>query len=344
MTAPPVTLRSPPELLAVIPHLLGFTPARAIVVVALRDNKVGLTQRMDLPDPDRVEEVSDAILGHVIRDAANAALLVGYEEFAGESLSLIEAITARLKHSDVAVRDRIVVHDGRWRSLDCDRPSCCPPDGSPLPSPAQVASVVAEFIGVGSAPLPDRKTLAAQLEPSPAADAVADLLRRGQAARSTLADSQARDRLAEVWGRVLTIGGVPISVGDAAVALRSLTDVSTRDGITSLLIPNSLGLDVLPEDIQSLIRRIHAVRGAHRDHDGDPTEGAMKARLIALCRHATDEHAAPVLTLLATYSWWHGDGALARVALDRALRCDRDYRLAQLLTLMLDEGIRPERP
>jgi hypothetical protein len=51
-----------------------------------------------------------------------------------------------------------------------------------------------------------------------------------------------------------------------------------------------------------------------------------------------------VLTLLATYSWWHGDGALARVALDRALRCDPGYRLARLLELMLDEGIRPDRP
>ena len=84
MTAPPITLRSPAELLAVIPHLLGFEPCRCIVVVAIRDRRIGLTQRMDLPAHERVGEVSDALVGHVLRDAADAALLVGYEESAGE--------------------------------------------------------------------------------------------------------------------------------------------------------------------------------------------------------------------------------------------------------------------
>ena len=46
----------------------------------------------------------------------------------------------------------------------------------------------------------------------------------------------------------------------------------------------------------------------------------MQARLVTLSQHATDEHAAPILTVLAAYAWWHGDGALARVAIDRALR------------------------
>jgi hypothetical protein len=39
MTAPPLTLRSPAELLAVIPHLLSFEPSEAIIVIAMRDNK-----------------------------------------------------------------------------------------------------------------------------------------------------------------------------------------------------------------------------------------------------------------------------------------------------------------
>jgi hypothetical protein len=70
MTAPPVTLRSPTELLAVIPHLLGFEPAHAIVVLAILGNRLGLIQRMDLPDPERVEAVADALVGHLLRDAA----------------------------------------------------------------------------------------------------------------------------------------------------------------------------------------------------------------------------------------------------------------------------------
>ncbi|KRF44603.1 hypothetical protein ASH01_11465 [Terrabacter sp. Soil811] len=343
MTAPPVTLRSPAELLAVIPHLLGFEPRQSIVVVALRDSKMSLTQRMDLPDRGRVEEVAHALVGRILRDLATAALLVGYEDTAGESVALIEALTHRLNARGLSVRDRIVVRDGRWRSLDCDQPSCCPPQGSPLPGSTEAASAVAEFIGAGSAPLPDRQALAAQVEPTTAASDVDQLMKRGRTARTNLSSSEVQRQLAVVWARVLTIGGGPISAADAAVALQSLTDISTRDGIASLLIPHSLDHESLPEDTQTLLREITVIGAAHTNPEADLPVGATKARLIELCQHATDDHAAPALTLLATYSWWHGDGALARVAIDRALRCDPTYRLARLLCLMLDEGLRPER-
>lgn len=344
MTAPPVTLRSPEDLLAVIPHLLGFQPQSAIVVMGLRNRKLGLTQRMDLPEPVRVEEVAEALVRHLRKDAAEAALLVGYEDTAGESLTLIDALSEQLVARDVSVRDRIVVHGGRWRSLDCDQPSCCPPEGRPLPLAAEVPFAVAEFIGVGSAPLRDREALAGQVEPGPAADEVAQLLRRERPEPTSLTDSAGRDRLAHTWARLLTTRPGLVTPADAAVALQSLADIRTRDGITWLLIPDSLDRAVLPADTQALVRRVAIIRAARGSNDAAPSIGDVKARLITLCQHATDEHAAPVLTVLATCSWWHGDGALARVALDRALRCDPEYRLARLLRLMIDEGIRLDRP
>jgi Domain of unknown function (DUF4192) len=54
-----------------------------------------------------------------------------------------------------------------------------------------------------------------------------------------------------------------------------------------------------------------------------------------------DDLATPALSVLASYVWWRGDGAVALVALARALRCDADYRLAQLLEQMVDLAIRP---
>jgi hypothetical protein len=55
-----------------------------------------------------------------------------------------------------------------------------------------------------------------------------------------------------------------------------------------------------------------------------------------------------LLSVLVSFTWWCEDGALARVALARvalarALRCDPDYRLAQLLLQMVDLAIRPGR-
>ncbi|MGO4598510.1 DUF4192 domain-containing protein [Terrabacter sp. 2RAF25] len=345
MTAPPISLRSPSDLLAVIPHLLGFEPRNAIVVLALKDNKIDLTQRMDLPDPNHVDEVAHALQRHVLKEQADGALLVGYENTAGDSWPLVEALSERLRARDVGVRDRIIVHDGRWRSLDCTDPSCCPPQGTAVPPPAEASSVLAEFVGVGSAPLDDRRALAEQLEPGPAARDVDERLKQEPRAPTSLARAQRLRRLAEVWARVLTRPHSVLGITDAAAALQSLRDVSTRDGLAAVLIPNGLELDLLPQDTQLLVQRCSsAIHAAVEEHDADMTTGAIKSRLIDLCRHSTDDHAAPALTLLATYSWWHGDGALARVALDRALRCEPEYRLAQLLRLMLDEGIRPERP
>lgn len=44
-----ITLKSPYELLAVVPYLLGFRPTSSVVVLCLTNNRLGLTQRLDLP-------------------------------------------------------------------------------------------------------------------------------------------------------------------------------------------------------------------------------------------------------------------------------------------------------
>ena len=60
MTANALKLTSPNELLAVVPYLLGFNPTNGIVTLCLSDNRLGLTQRLDLPPPDRARDVASA--------------------------------------------------------------------------------------------------------------------------------------------------------------------------------------------------------------------------------------------------------------------------------------------
>jgi hypothetical protein len=50
--------------------------------------------------------------------------------------------------------------------------------------------------------------------------------------------------------------------------------------------------------------------------------------------------AAPA-TLLAVSAWLRGDGAMARIALDRALDSQPDYTLAELLSRGMDAGLGP---
>jgi hypothetical protein len=51
---------------------------------------------------------------------------------------------------------------------------------------------------------------------------------------------------------------------------------------------------------------------------------------------------APVCTLLAWTAYARGEGALANVALDRALAGRPDYSLALLLRAALDGGVHPD--
>jgi Domain of unknown function (DUF4192) len=65
MTANALKLTSPNELLAVVPYLLGFNPTNSIVTLCLSDNRLGLTQRLDLPPPDRARDVASAPTPHL---------------------------------------------------------------------------------------------------------------------------------------------------------------------------------------------------------------------------------------------------------------------------------------
>jgi hypothetical protein len=160
-------LKSPNELPAVVPYLLGFIPANSIVTMCLSNHKLGLTQRLDLPRPQDAHDVARALLPTLVAEKPDTVIVIGYEDNKGESLPALEALTSSLQSSDLPVHDRLVVRDGRWRSLDCHNPGCCPPQGSPVPEPAVVSGVVAEFVGRGVAPHSDRESLARQVEASP---------------------------------------------------------------------------------------------------------------------------------------------------------------------------------
>ncbi|MGW5238999.1 DUF4192 family protein [Monashia sp. NPDC004114] len=66
----------------------------------------------------------------------------------------------------------------------------------------------------------------------------------------------------------------------------------------------------------------------------------IQARLEAACRLTPAPHAAPLLALVASYSWWGGDGARAGIAADRALEAEPDHALSLLIREALICGLR----
>lgn len=86
MTTNSISLRSPHELLAIVPFVLGFHPTNSIVVVCLRHHRLGLTQRLDLPRPEHAHHVVSALLPALVAENPDSVILIGYEARAGNSL------------------------------------------------------------------------------------------------------------------------------------------------------------------------------------------------------------------------------------------------------------------
>jgi len=171
----------------------------------------------------------------------------------------------------------------------------------------------------------------------------------------------------EVWSRVLCdrddaepIQALPIE--DLAILAASLTDVDLRDGLIAWLCPGSLPLEMIDPGLyiqmSEALPELRVLVGDVDDPDtGDLDTGDLdredreqvigrqriERRLCELCAALPDGWAVSTLTVLASFTWWRGDGALTRVALDRALRVDPSYRLALLLERMVDLAIRPAR-
>jgi len=342
VTTNALKLKDPNELLAVIPYLLGFHPTRSLVLVCLSNNRIGLTQRLDLPRREDAHDIASALMPSLTAENPDGVILIGFEDRDGESLQALESLTAALQSRATKIHDRIVVRDGRWRSLDCHNPSCCPPEGSPVPEPADVSGVVSEFVGRGVAPHRDRESLARQVEAGPQAAAVATVMRSMQKVGHFPAVTRAE--LFAAWPRILDPEAPTITAEDAALAALSLLDIELRDAMVAWLCPHTLDLKELSQEVQELFLGLQsALQREEIDPASTGAQIARQDRLIRLCAMLPDNLAAPTLSLLASFTWWRGDGALARVALARALRCQPDYRLALLLQQMVDLAIRPGR-
>lgn len=401
-------LRSPGDVVAVLPYQLGYHPDESLVVVALRDRAVVLVERIDLPAVVDVDEASAVLVPPLLREEPDAVLLVAFETQVGAGRPGLDAVRRGLVRAGLEVLDRLVVREGRWFAIDCVT-GCCPVEGSPVPSPADTPAV-AEFVGLGVSPLPDRGSLAAVVAPDPRrTPAVAAALASRTARSGGLGLAARRFEALSTWAVALGLRGddgdgadrdgvdrdgadrdggavddradvgFRDGVGDArpgqelrpdqvALLVESLRDVQLRDALVAWLCPGSLPPDRLAPDVADAVRTClpapgsagsrragggraggggaggrgrRARQSVRRGADATLAGRRHLLRLQHLVQAVPDEHAAPMLTVLANLAWWLGDGALARTCLDRALVASPDYRLALLLEQLLDLGVRP---
>ena len=343
MSAKAIRLFSPVDILSVVPHLLGFHPFQALVLVCLHTHgtgsRVGMVARIDLPEEGHAADAADALLPAVAREDPDAAILIAYGTPEDEGTVAADALTDALTEVGIQMRDRLLVVQGQWRSLDSPDPQ----DWTVVPGPDAGPSL--EFaVLAGSAPAASRSVLEARVAAGIRASAVGRECARLDRSR----DEVTVERGAAVWGRLLMDRTGPAQFTDATVALAAVSlhaggTPALRDALAGWLSPGVLAGDEMhPVALAGLREHLPLPWSqVSRGHDNPAASARLVDRLIQVAGCLPDACAVPVLTVLAHTAWAHGNGAVARVALDRALAADPSYVLAVLLDQLVTGGMRP---
>ena len=309
-TSDRIALRSPDALLAALPYLLGFHPDESAVLVWLRAGRIILTQRIDLPpSQDALPAWTAAVWAHDAAAMADEVVLVVVSATDADP-RVVAAVVDVAQERGIAMRDVLRLHEGRWWSLLCGDPDCCPSEGRSV-DPGALAAVGAEFTFQGRAPLPDRGVLERQFAPEPelAPLAAAHLYssRPGRGSLERWRDRRLR-RIESLLSSSSELDGLAL-----AELITGLADVRVRDTI---------------------------LWEAARWSD----DGVSRAldRIAVAVRAAPEGAVAPVATVAALLAWLGGDGARVLTCLDRVKSDDPRYSLALLLSASLEAGMKPE--
>jgi hypothetical protein len=324
---PRVRVSSPADVLAVVPHLLGFHPGKSLVVMGVGRPRarVQLAFRYDLPDPPDPVHAADIAehAAEVLRHRRLSSVIgVGYGPGALVT-PVADALAAALREARLRLHELMRVEDGRYWSYLCQNPECCPVDGVPFDvraNPAAAAMTVAGLVAY-----PDRAALAGTLAPV-----------TGAAARSMgQATHQARERAADLIAQASGPG--------AGRPARLLVEAGRRAVQEAIGTYRAGGRLVADEPVAWL--SVVLAHLAVRDDAWSRMDPGFRAAHLRLwtdvVRRATPAYLPAPASLLAFTAWQSGEGALANIAIDRALAADPGYSLAQLLRGIMDAGAPP---
>jgi hypothetical protein len=325
---PAVRVESPTTLLTVIPHLLGFRPQASVVVIGMAPprDRVKVTLRYDLPDPPDVvltTEIAAHAVGVIGSQQLTAMMAVGYG-----AQALVDPVAGALRYAarkaGIALRDFLRVDDGRYWSYLCGDEACCPAAGASFDPDRDSATAA---LALTQPPvLADRAAVAARVAPL-----------GGIAAESMRQATRRADRhVSQMLAKVRKSGR--LGAARQMIAAEGLNAVGA-------MIATYRGGGRYATDYQIAWITV-ALRDLRVRDDAwarmDPEQADAHRRLwIDVTRRAQPGYVAAPAALLAFVAWQSGDGALANVALDRALADEPRYSMALLLRQVITAGAPP---
>lgn len=316
------TLTSPHDLLAAIPFLIGYHPTNSLVIVSLKNDCVGMAMRVDYPPSESAHLMDgyEALAFHLVREGAEGALIVSYvPDGRNDGEEILGNISTVLSRAEIPIRESLLITAGRWRSLLCCDPECCPVGGNELREIASSRIAVEQVAEGRPMPFSDREGMADSISSLSLAtdidfvaavaksriDPECDYLQRAQREGALAVLDLASRFIAGSLGR-----DIAADQKLSATVLGSLSDIQVRD----------------------------FALGSHEDLSLEIYWSMWRY----LTRIAPSGFIAPVASLLAALSYEKGEGALAQRSLDRALGDDPGYSLAALLRRVFSAGWPPE--
>ena len=308
------TLTSPHDLLAAIPFLIGYHPENSLVLVALKDDSVGMAMRVDMPT-DIAPESYDLLASHFQREAADAALIVAYIDSQSDPEAVLINTSAALLRAGISIKESLIVSDGRYRSMLCHDSECCSPLGSPIPD-IDSSRIAAEHVIAG--------------HPMPFAN-VSGLVQSIAALPSAMEESW-QSEVRTFWIESDSENLIDLQ-RDGATAVIDLAGeyVQGRGAEDRELVARVIGR------ISDIQVRDYAL-GSHNDETADAYWQMWRELLLIAPRGFV----APIASIFAALAYERGEGALAHKALDRALADDERYSLALLLRRVFTAGWPPQ--
>ena len=311
---PMTTVKTPHDLLAAVPFLIGYHPSDSLVLISVKKDALEMAMRIDFPiNPP--EGAYQLLASHLKRDQAEAALVVAYEPYEsnlGETVlqNMADAIAA----IDIPIRELMLVQKDRWRSLLCQDLTCCPKEGNPIED-FQNSRIAAEQVANGKI-LPFENS-------------------------EGLNHSISATQLARDLNWATQVNSFQVAPDDPEL------NAKQRDGAESVLLLADFYLqDGTCSDFDLIARVLGRLSDIQvRDFAlGCHNQESLYAYLKMwrdLLRIAPPRFVAPVASLFAAIAYENGEGALAHRALDRAIEDDPEYSLSRLLRRVFSSGWPP---
>jgi hypothetical protein len=311
---PDFHLNQPNVLIAALPAVLGFVPEKSLVLVTIDHGQMGCVMRVDLSDelPHSLDHLAE-VAAAARPDSAIAVVIdeegVNCRMCNDEYRELADRLTTALAEHGIEllaahIVDRVAA-GGRWHCANG-----CGDAGTvndPWASPMAVAAVLD-----GRRLYNRRAELQAviALTDPDRTEALAGVIEGCKPHSAQRPDSAARADVEAAVAAAERVADAELDDDELARLALALTDVRVRD----------------------------TLYGLAAGENADQAESLW----AVLARTLPDPWRVEALVLLGFSAYARGDGPLAGVSLEAALRADPAHRMAGMLDTALQSGLRPE--